>query len=108
MDKDNNNFIIIKKKLPKKNNILGKFLHEWLHRALMIKNNENAKVIQNFCRHKMLLHKKKLAMNKLRDLFKNYSRHRLAKVMEKASRIIGGKGEVIYKTLQDILYREKS
>ena len=90
----------------KKNNILGKFLHEWLHRALMIKNNENAKIIQNFCRHKMLLHKKKLAMNKLRDLFKNYSKHRLAKVMEKASRIIGGKGEVIYKTLQDILYRK--
>ena len=25
--------------------------------------------------------------------------------MERASRIIGGKGEVVYKTLQDILYR---
>ena len=89
----------------KNNKILSKYLHDWLHRALTIKNNQNANIIQRFCRTKMLLHKKKLAMEKLRDLFKKYPKHKLANIMEKASRIIGGKGEVLYKTLQDILYR---
>jgi len=32
-------------------------------------------------------------------------KHKLAFIMERASRIIGGKGEVVYKALQDILYR---
>ena len=85
--------------------ILDKYLHDWLHRALTIKNNENANIIQNFCRRKMALLQKKNAMDKLRDLFKRYPKHKLANVMEKASRIIGGKGDVLYKTLQDILYR---
>ena len=89
----------------KNNKILSKYLHDWLHRTLMIKNNENANIIQNFCRRKMLLYKQKLAMLKLRELFKKYPKHKLANIMEKASRIIGGKGDVLYKTLQDILYR---
>lgn len=53
----------------------------------------------------MLLLQKRLAMDKLRNLFKRYPLHKLANIMEKSSRIIGGKGEVLYKTLQDILYR---
>ena len=89
----------------KNNKILNKYFHEWLHRTLVIKNNENANIIQRFCRTKMLLHKKKLSMEKLRDLFKKYPKHKLANIMEKSSRIIGGKGEVLYKTLEDILYR---
>ena len=89
----------------KNNKILSKYLHDWLHRALTIKNNENANIIQNFCRRKMVLLKKKSSMQKLRDLFKRYPKHKLANIMEKASRIIGGKGEVLYKILQDILYR---
>ena len=89
----------------KKNNILLKVLHEWLRRALMVKNNENATTIQNFCRRKMLLLQQRKAKDQLRNLFKRYPKYKLAQVMEKASRIIGGKGEVLYKTLQDILYR---
>ena len=89
----------------KNNKLLNKYFHDWLHKALIIKNNENANIIQNFCRKKMLLLKKRLAEDKLRDLFKRYPKHKLANIMEKASRIIGGKGEVLYKTLQDILYR---
>ena len=53
----------------------------------------------------MLLLKQKLSKNKLRNLFKKYPKYKLALIMEKASRNIGGKGEVLYKALQDILYR---
>ena len=90
----------------KENALLNKNLHDWLHKALMIKNNENANVIQNFCKMKLLSLKKKAAKNKLENIFKKYTKHKLALIMEKSSRIIGGKGEVIYKMLQDILYRK--
>ena len=80
-------------------------LQEWLRRALIIKNNENARTIQRFCRMKMQQHNEKVAKEKLRDLFKKDTKHKLAQIMERSSRIIGGKGEVVYKALQDILYR---
>ena len=85
--------------------ILRKYFQDWLHRTLVIKNNENANIIQNFCRRKMLLLKKRLAKDKLRNLFQKYPKHILANIMGKSSRIIGGKGDALYKTLQDILYR---
>jgi len=84
---------------------LYSYFHEWLHRALMIKNNENARIIQNFCRVRMEEHNERVAKQKLKDLFRKYPKHRLALIMERSSRIIGGKGEVVYKALQDILYR---
>ena len=80
-------------------------LREWLHRALVLKNHENARIIQKFCRTKMEELNIRLAKAKLRDLFKKDTKHKLALIMERASRIIGGKGEVVYKALQDILYR---
>ena len=89
----------------KKNNVLLKFLHDWLHRALMIKNHENAKIIQDFCRETMHKLRQKLAQNKLNDLFKKYVKRKIAQIIEKSSRILGGKGEVLYKTLENILYR---
>ena len=84
---------------------LYSYFHEWLHRALMIKNNENARIIQNFCRVRMEEHNERVAKQKLKDLFRKDAKHKLALIMERASRIIGGKGEVVYKALQDILYR---
>ena len=89
----------------KNQKILYSHFHDWLHRALMIKNNENARIIQRFCSMKMEEHNEKVAKEKLRDLFKKNTKHKLALIMERASRIIGGKGEVVYKALQDILYR---
>ena len=89
----------------KNQKILYTHFHDWLRRALMIKNNENARIIQRFCRMKMDEHNEKVAKEKLRDLFKKDTKHKLALIMERASRIIGGKGEVVYKALQDILYR---
>ena len=85
--------------------IIYSYFHDWLHRALVIKNHENARIIQRFCRMKMDQHKEKVAKEKLQKLFKNNIKHKLAYIIERASRIIGGKGEVVYKTLQDILYR---
>ncbi len=71
----------------------------------MLKNKQNARTIQRYIRTKMLFHKLKLAQDKLRNLFIKDTKHQLAKVMERSSRIIGGKGEVVYKALQDILYK---
>ena len=89
----------------KNKKILYSHFRDWLHRALVIKNHENARIIQRFCRMKMDEHNEKVAKEKLQNLFKNDVKHKLAHIMERASRIIGGKGEVVYKTLQDILYR---
>ena len=89
----------------KNKKILYSHFHDWLHRALVIKNNENARIIQRFCRMKMDQHNEKLAKEKLQKFFKDDIKHKLAHIMERSSRIIGGKGEVVYKTLQDILYR---
>jgi len=47
-------------------------------------------------------HNERVAKEKLRNLFRNDMKHKLAFIMERASRIIGGKGEVVYKALQDI------
>ena len=102
----NNKLINIHKKYEIKNNhIMRSNLREWLNRAIMLKNEQNAKTIQRYIRTKMLFHKLKLAQNKLRNLFIKDTKHQLAKVMERSSRIIGGKGEVVYKALQDILYK---
>ena len=102
----NNKLINIHKKYEIKNNhIMRSNLREWLNRAIMLKNKQNAKTIQRYIRTKMLFHKLKLAQNKLRNLFIKDTKHQLAKVMERSSRIIGGKGEVVYKALQDILYK---
>ena len=89
----------------KNRNNLQLHLHNWLNRALMIKNNENATIIQNFSQLKLRLQKKLQAKDKLKKLFTKTTKHRLAIIMERASRIIGGKGEVLYKALQDVLYK---
>ena len=106
MEQRNENLINIHKKYEIKNKqILRSNLREWLNKAIMLKNKQNAKTIQRYIRTKMLFHKLKLAQNKLRNLFIKDTKHQLAKVMERSSRIIGGKGEVVYKALQDILYK---
>ena len=98
--------INIHKKYEDKNQKkLFSYFHEWLRRVNLIKNNENARIIQNFCRVRMEEHNERVAKEKLRNLFRNDMKHKLAFIMERASRIIGGKGEVVYKALQDILYR---
>ena len=51
----------------KNQKILYTHFHDWLRRALMIKNNENARIIQRFCRMKMDEHNEKVAKEKLRD-----------------------------------------
>ena len=96
---------IIKKYDIKSGQILHSNVREWLNRAVMLKNKQNAKTLQGYIRHKMLFHKLKLAQNKLKDLFIRDTKHQLAKAIERSSRIIGGKGEVAFKAVQDILYR---
>ena len=98
--------INIHKKYEIKNSqILHSNLREWLNKAVMLKNKQNARTIQRYIRTKMLFHKLKIAQNKLKNLFIKDTKHQLAKAIERSSRIIGGKGEVVYKAVQDILYR---
>ena len=106
LEKLNQNLNNIHQKYEIKNSQIKRSnLREWLNRAIMLKNKQNAKTIQRYIRTKMLFHKLKLAQNKLRNLFIKDTKHQLAKVMERSSRIIGGKGEIVYKALQDILYK---
>ena len=106
LEKRNEKLLNIHKKYEIKS---GKILHsnirEWLNRAIMLKNKQNARTIQRYIRTKMLFHKLKIAQNKLRNLFIKDTKHQLAKAIERSSRIIGGKGEVVYKAVQDILYK---
>ena len=87
----------------KNKKLMDSFLKDWLHRALMLKNNENAEIIQRFCRMKLEQYKDNQAKNNLLNLIQKYRVHRLAKVLERSSRIMGGKGEVVLRTLQDII-----
>ena len=87
----------------KNKKLMDSFLKDWLHRALMLKNNENAEIIQRFCRMKLEQYKDNQAKNNLLNLIQKYRIHRLAKVLERSSRIMGGKGEVVLRTLQDII-----
>ena len=87
----------------KNKKLLDSFLKDWLHRVLMIKNNENAEIIQRFCRMKMEEYQDNQAKNNLVKLIQKYRVHRLAKVLERSSRIMGGKGEVVLRALQDII-----
>ena len=87
----------------KNKKLLDSYLKDWLHRALMIKNNENAKIIQKFCRMKMEEYQNDKAKDTLMKLIQKYRVHRLAKVLERSSRIMGGKGEVVLRTFQDII-----
>ena len=85
------------------NKILSKYFHEWLHNALTKRNNNNARIIQNFCRKKMDSLKDKLAKNKLRDLIRKNYLHNLSNVMNKLAKISGGKGDLLFNTLQDLI-----
>ena len=96
---------IHKKYEIKNSQILHSNVREWLNRAIMLKNKQNAKTIQRYIRTKMLFHKLKIAQSKLKNLFIKDTKHQLAKAIERSSRIIGGKGEVAFKAVQDILYK---
>ena len=89
----------------KSSQILHSYLREWLNKAVMLKNRSNARIIQRYIRSVKLLHKLKLAQLKLKELFRKDTVFNLCKVMNRSSRIIGGKGEVLYKSIQDILYK---
>ena len=96
---------IHKKYEIKNKQILHSNFREWLNKAIMLKNKYNARIIQRYIRTKMLFHKLKVVQIKLKKLFIKDTKYQLAKAMERSSRIIGGKGEVVYKAIQDILYK---
>ena len=106
LEKREDKLINIHKKYEIKNNrIMRSILKKWINKAIMLKNKYNARIIQRYCIRKMLLHNLKVAQMKLKQLFIKDTKYQLAKVMERSSRIIGGKGEVLYKAIQDILYK---
>ena len=82
---------------------LDSILKDWLHRALMLKNHENAQIIQRFIRRKMEEHEDNLAKDNIRYLLKKYTANKLVKVLQKSFKIMGGKGEIVLQTLKDIM-----
>ena len=106
LEKREEKLVKMHKKYETKNKqILHSYLREWLNKAIMFKNKYNARIIQRYIRTKMLFHKLKVVQIKLKKLFIKDTKHKLAKAIERSSRIIGGKGEVVYKAVQDILYK---
>ena len=97
----------IHEKYEKNNkNILDIYLRDWLHRALMTKNNDAATKIQRIFRQILDKKKNDMANDKLQKLFKKYTKHQLANVMTKVSKVIGGKGLVVYRTMADLIYKK--
>ena len=82
---------------------LDSILKDWLHRALMLKNHENAQIIQRFIRRKMEEHEDNLAKDNIRYLLKKYTANKLVKVLQKSFKIMGGKGEIVLQTLKDLM-----
>ena len=68
----------------------------------VLKSEENIKILQSYLRHNIEKYNKNVSQNKLQNLFKKNIKHQLNNLMSKASRIIGGKGEAMFKTLEDI------
>ena len=87
-------------------NKLEAYMRKWLHNALMTKNDDAARTIQKIYKQRLEKKKNNIADDKLKNIFKKYTKHELAKVLEKLSKVIGGKGLVIYNSIQDILYRK--
>ena len=81
------------------------YLRDWLHRSLKIKNNEAAKTIQRLYKKRLEMLKNKNANDKLKNIFQKYVKNRLAEIMERVSKVLGGKGLALYKIIQDILYK---
>ena len=83
--------------------ILGKYFHEWLHKMLIKRNHDNARIIQRFCKNKINSLKEKLAKDKLRNLFRKNYLHNLTNDLNRLSKITGGKGDLVYNTLLDLI-----
>ena len=80
-------------------------LHQWNKIAQIMKCHNNAQIIQNFVGDKLREYLKSKAQVKLFAMFRHATLKELEKAMKKASRIIGDKGEVMFRTLEDIYIR---
>ncbi len=90
-----------------KNNIkLAILLRDWLHRALIIRNNTSAKKIQDKYRKFKNKQKENQSKDLLRNLFVKKFKNIISKILEKLSRVTGNKGEILSKTLSDIIIQK--
>ena len=90
-----------------KNNIkLAILLRDWLHKALIIRNNTSAKKIQDKYRKFKNKQKENQSKDLLRNLFVKKFKNIISKILEKLSRITGNKGEILSKTLSDIIIQK--
>ena len=89
---------LIQKYIDKRNSAL----RQWNATAQLLKCNDNANIIQDFVKDGLNKRLKHRAQDKLQDMFKRDTWRQLLIYMRKASRILGDKGEVMYRTLEDI------
>ncbi len=92
-------------KLNKNNSKIFTYFRKWQNRTLIIKNNENAEIIQIFAKMKLLQLNKNRAKNKLKNLFRKNILHQLNQKMTKCSKIIGDKGKILYSTFEEIILK---
>ena len=88
----------------KRDDLLRSRLHQWLVKAKKMQSNENAKIIQKFCRHKLKNYLKNKLAKYLEELAKKWSRYlvnRAAKV-DKLNKALKHKP---YKDIIDALKR---
>ncbi|MCQ2815840.1 MAG: hypothetical protein MJ252_01105 [archaeon] len=81
-------------------------LHQWNDKAHNLKCIEKAKILQEFFRERLEADLANKAKNKIYEMNRRHMTKILCKVLEKTSRILGGKGEVMYKALEDVYIRK--
>ena len=81
------------------------YLNKWARLNAVLRNHQNMIIIQEYLKESLEIYRRNQAYDKLRVLFRKKLLRNLDSLMKKSSRIIGGKGEVLYKTFEDIYYK---
>ena len=104
-----NRTLILKKQYHKYNDFNNKklklFLYIWKRKNALMRNEQRIKKIQDFFKGKLTKVHKIQYKNKLKEIFRKKIIKDINSIMKMSSRIIGGKREVLYKTLDDIFYK---
>ena len=81
------------------------YLNKWVRINAMLRNHANMRIIQEYLKENLEIYRRNQAQDKLRVVFRKKLLRNLDSLMKKSSRIIGGKGEALYKTFEDIYYK---
>ena len=102
--------LILKRQFHRYNDFNNKklklYLNIWKRKNELIKNMERITKIQDFLKEKINNLHKKQHKDKLKNIFTKKIIKDINLIMKMSSRMIGGKREALYKTLEDIFYKK--